>query len=98
MGAYSRWALIRGGRLFEVGAYSRWALIRGWALIKFSPFSTSVVCIFCNKTVNGNNKTRGCNKATSLQNTLKKTPSSGKSLISTYSFFWVVGGSRWVLI
>ena len=26
--------------------------MRGWALIKFSPFSTSVVCIFCNKTVN----------------------------------------------
>ena len=23
MGAYSRWALIRGGRLFEVGANSR---------------------------------------------------------------------------
>ena len=74
-----------------MGAYSRWALIRSWALIKFSPFSTSVVCIFCNKTVNGNKKTRRCNKARFLQNTLKKTPSSGKSLISTYSFFWVVG-------
>ena len=36
-----------------MGAYSRWALMRGWALIKFSPFSTSVVCIFCNKTING---------------------------------------------
>ena len=23
VGAYSRWAFIRGGRLFEVGAYSR---------------------------------------------------------------------------
>ena len=74
-----------------MGAYLRWALIRGWALIKFSPFSTSVVCIFCNKTVNGNNKTRRCNKATFLQNTLKKTPSSGKSLVSTYSF---LGGGR----
>ena len=41
----------------RVGAYSRWALIRGWALIKFSPFSASVVCLFCNKTINGNNKT-----------------------------------------
>ena len=29
-------------------------LIRGWALIKFSPFSVSVVCLFCNETVNGN--------------------------------------------
>ena len=28
-------------------------LIRGWALIKFSPFSVSVVCLFCNETVNG---------------------------------------------
>ena len=70
-----------------VGDYSR------WALIKFSPFSTSVVCIFCNKTINGNNKTRRCNKATFLQNTLKKTPSSGKSLVRTYSF---LGG--WALI
>ena len=70
-----------------------WVLIRGWALIKFSPFSTSVVCIFCNKMVNGNNKTRRCNKATFLQNSQKKTPSSGKSLVTTYSF---LGG--WALI
>ena len=40
----------------RVGAYSRWALIQGWALIKFSPFSASVVCLFCNKTIDGNNK------------------------------------------
>ena len=73
--------------ILRVGAYSRWTLIRGWALIKFSPFSTSVVCIFCNKTVNGDNKTRRCRKARFLQNTLKKTLSSAKSLISPYSFF-----------
>ena len=30
VGAYLRWALIRG-----------WVLIRGWALVKFSPFSAS---------------------------------------------------------
>ena len=53
-----------------MGAYSRWALIRGWALIKFSPFSTSVVCIFCKKTVNGNSKTWRCNKASRLFKTL----------------------------
>ena len=58
----------RPGRLLNiwtlrVGAYSRWAFIRGWALIKFSSFSASVVCLFCNKTINGNNKTRRCNKA-----------------------------------
>ena len=74
-----------------MGAYSRWVLIRGWALIKFSPFLRSATCIFCNKTVNGNNKTRRCNKARFLQNTLKKTSSSGKSVISTYSF---LGGGR----
>ena len=85
----------RPGRLLnfwtlKVGAYSRWALIWGWTLIEFSPFLTSVVCIFCKKTVNGNNKTRRCNKARFLQNTLKKTPSSWKSQISTYPFW---GGS-----
>ena len=47
----------------RVGTYSRWALIRGWGLIKFSAFSASVVCLFCNKTINGNDKTRRCNKA-----------------------------------
>ena len=55
----------------RVGAYSRWALIRGWALtgayhllalIKFSVFSASVVCLFCNKTINGNDKMRRCNR------------------------------------
>ena len=38
----------------RVGANSRWVLIRGWVLIRFSPFSASVVCLFCNKTTNGN--------------------------------------------
>ena len=93
---YRIYLINRPGRLLNfwtlrVGAYSRWVLIRGWALIKFSPFSRSVICIFCNKTVNGNNKTRRCNKARFLQNTLKKTPSSGKSVISIYSF---LGGGR----
>ena len=47
VGAYSRWALIRGwvlinflgfqgGCLFEVGAYLRWALIPRWVLIRIS--------------------------------------------------------------
>ena len=30
-----------------------------WALIEVSPFSASAVCVFCNKTINGNNKTQG---------------------------------------
>ena len=77
-----------------MGTYSRWALIRGWAPIIFSPFSASEVCIFCNKTINANNKTRRSNKARFLQNTLKKTPSSGKSLISIYSLKWVGWGER----
>ena len=40
-----------------------WALIRGWALIKFSLFSGSEVCLFCNKTIKANNKTRRSNEA-----------------------------------
>ena len=65
---YRIYSINRPGRLLNfwtvrVGTYSRWALIRGWALIKFSVFSASVVCLFCNKTINGNDKTRRCNKA-----------------------------------
>ena len=43
----------------RVGAYLRWALIWCRALIKLSTFSASVVCLFCNKTINGNNKKQG---------------------------------------
>ena len=32
-------------------------------LIKFSPFSGGEVCLFCNKTINANNKTRRSSKA-----------------------------------
>ena len=65
---YRIYSINRPGRLLNfwtlrVGAYSRWALIRGWAVIKFSPFSASEVCLFCNKTINANNKTRRSNKA-----------------------------------
>ena len=57
---YRIYSINRPGRLLNfctlrVGAYSRWALIRGWALIKFSPFSASLVCWFCKKTINANN-------------------------------------------
>ena len=84
---YRIYSINRPGRLLNfwtsrVGAYSRWALIRGWALIKFSLFSASEVCLFCNKTINANDKTRRSNKERFLYNTLKKTPSSGKSLIA----------------
>ena len=56
------WALIKfldleSGRLFKEGAYSR--LGAYWI---FS-ISASVVCLFCNKTMNGNDKTQRCNKA-----------------------------------
>ena len=66
--SYRIYSINRPGHLLNfwtlrVGAYSRWALIRGWALIKFSVFSASVVCLFCNKTINGTDKTRRCNKA-----------------------------------
>ena len=66
--AYRIYSINRPGRLLNfwtlrVGAYSRWALIRGWALMKFSPVSASEVCLFCNKTINANNKTRRSNKS-----------------------------------
>ena len=85
----------------KMGAYLRWALIRGCALIKFSPFSASKVCLFCNKT-------------RFLWNTLKKTPSSGSCLLEfihssgwgggerLFEFDWEEEGvgaySRWALI
>ena len=59
---YRIYSINRPGRLLNfwtlrVGAYSR------WALIKFSSFSESEVCLFCNKTINANDKTRRSNKA-----------------------------------
>ena len=69
-----------------------------WTLIEFSPFSASVVCLFCNKM-------RICNKARFLLSTLKKTPSSGKSLIGRkkgvgayLSLSGQEGEEGWVLI
>ena len=55
-GSYRIYSINHPGRLLNfwtlrVGAYSR------WVLIKFSPFSASEVCLFCNKTINANNKT-----------------------------------------
>ena len=50
-----------------MGAYSRWALIPGWALIKFSPFSASEVCLFCNKTINVKNKMQRYNSKVSVK-------------------------------
>ena len=60
--SYRIYSINRPGRLLNfwtlrVGAYSRWALIRGWALVEFSTFSASLVCVFSNKTINGNNRT-----------------------------------------
>ena len=62
--------------LTALGAYWifgpwEWALIRGRALIKFSSFSASVVCLCCNKTINGNNKPRRCHKARFLLASLR---------------------------
>ena len=54
----------------------------------------SEVCLFCNKTINANNKTRRITKQGFCKNTLKKTPSSGKSLIRINSLKWVGWGER----
>ena len=84
----------------RVGAYSRWALIRGWALIKFSLFSASVVCLFCNKSKKGNNKTRRCKqvpvKYSEENSVFGEFSYSGLVLIH---FCWVGGGKwGWVLV
>ena len=50
--------LLKNFWTLRVDAYSRWVFIEGWALIEFSPFSATVLCLFCNKKTNGNNKTR----------------------------------------
>ena len=85
---YRIYSINRPGRLLHFWTL-REALIRGWAIIKFSSFLASAVCLFCNKTIYGNNKKGGCNKARFLKNTLKKTPSSGGSLVIYYlSLCW----------
>ena len=75
----------------RVGTNSRWALIRGWVLIKFSPFSTSLVCLFCNKAINGNNKTQRSNKAWFLQNTLTKKLRIRENIFLSLIWVWVGG-------
>ena len=80
----------------KVGAYLRWALFGGWALIKFSTFSASVVCLFCNKTVTVNNKTRRCKVSVKYS---EENSVFGKSLISTFSVLWGwERGRGWALI
>ena len=60
---YRIYSVNRPGRLLSFLTLRVGALIRDWAFIKFSPFSAGVVCQFCNNIINGNNKTRRCNKA-----------------------------------
>ena len=96
---YRIYSINRPGRLLNswtlrVGAYSRWALIRDWALITFSPFSASEVCIFFNKTITANNKTRGCNKARFLWRKLR--PRGSLLLEFIIKLKWV--GWQWALI
>ena len=63
-----------------MGAYSR------WALIKFSPFSASEVCLFCNKTINANNKTQ------SKVSVKYSEENSVLGEVSYYNLFPQVGG------
>ena len=81
VGAYSRWALIRG-----------WTLIINTLIINFHHFQQVKYVYFATKQQKANNKTRRSNKARFLQNTLKTTPSSGKYLITIYSLKWVGWG------
>ena len=49
--------------------------------------SASVLCLFCHKTINGNNKMQRCNKARFLSNNQKKTLSLGSLLLVLIQFF-----------
>ena len=69
MGAYSRWALIRG-----------WAVIK---FSPFS--AISVVFLLYKKTVKASKKKREKVTKQNFLGTRENTPSLGKSLISTYS-------------
>ena len=97
------YSINRPGRLLNfwtlrVGAYSRWAFIRGWALIKFSPFSESEVCLFCNKTINANDKTRRSNKAGFCKILWRKLRPLGSLLLECLHSSGWGGGERlfWV--
>ena len=66
---YRIYSINRPGRLLNFWTLRPWdwVLIRGWALIKFSPFSASVVCLFSNKTINGNKKREDVTKQGSVK-------------------------------
>ena len=86
-----------GGRLFQVCAYSRQVAYSIFLL--FSSFSASLVCLFCEKTINGKNKTRRCNKDSRFCKLLwRKLRLRGSLLLVLIQFQWVVGGRGWALI
>ena len=104
---YRIYSINRPGCLLNFWAL-REALIRGWALIKFSSFSASVVCLFCNKTIYGNDKKGRCNKASEgsliiyyLSLCWKEWGGSGRLLeagsLLTFSAFRMGAYSRWAL-
>ena len=72
-------------RLPALSAFGPWK----WALIKFSTFSASMVCLFCNKTINGNNKTRRCKVSVEYSE-----ENSVFGEVSHYYFFNLGGGGR----
>ena len=96
---YCIYSINRPGRLLSfwtlgVGAHSR------WALIKFTPFSASVVCLFCHKTINANNKTRRSNKARFCKILWRKLRSRGSLLLVLIQFQFQshCHSSGWALI
>ena len=85
------------GRFFQVCAYSRQVAYSIFLL--FSSFSASLVCLFCEKTINGNNKTRRCNKDSRFCKLFwRKLRLRGNLLLVLIQFQWVVGGRGWALI
>ena len=59
------------------------------------PLSASVICLFCNKTINGNNKMRRCNKVRFLLCPRRKLCLRGSVSLGG-GRGW--GGAGWVLI
>jgi len=70
-------------------------LIQGWMLIKFSPFSASVVCLLCNKTINGNDKKQS---KVSVKHSEENSVFGEVSYSYLFIFWGWEGEGGWVLV
>ena len=80
---------LQSGRLLEVNAYSR------LGRIKFSTFSASVVCLFCNKTINSKNKRQDVTKQGFYKIRWTKLRLRGSILLVLIQFWGMWGDRMW---